>query len=310
MNLLTKENLEYIIKNCQSYTEVIRSIRKSLYISTTRKTIKNLILKHNIDTNHFLRNKFRQFNLNDLYEKNKRFPINSVQLKRRLIKEKLKIEICEKCNLSEWLNTSIPLELHHKDGNKLNNYIENLQLLCPNCHSTTGNFRRRKTKSKKIISEEQFVSTLQNSISVREALLKMGLSGFGANYDRANYLIEKHSLKLKPHNDFIFELKDTLKEKNAMLLDNNIFRHQSRIIHRKVKNRPSREELSKMVWETSISKIATSYKVSSNAVKKWAESYRISYPPRGYWAKYYAGLKEECEQIKLVLEKRIELSRL
>ena len=49
---------------------------------------------------------------------------------------------CEKCGWAESNKTTgkIPLEIHHIDGDCTNNKRENLQLLCPNCHSLTPNF--------------------------------------------------------------------------------------------------------------------------------------------------------------------------
>lgn len=41
----------------------------------------------------------------------------------------------------------IPLEVNHIDGNAKNNIEENLELLCPNCHSLTHNFRNLNKKS-------------------------------------------------------------------------------------------------------------------------------------------------------------------
>ena len=48
---------------------------------------------------------------------------------------------CESCGLTEWKGQPVPLESHHKDGNYKNNEEENLELLCPNCHSITDNYR-------------------------------------------------------------------------------------------------------------------------------------------------------------------------
>lgn len=48
---------------------------------------------------------------------------------------------CDSCELTEWNDRDITLELHHIDGNKKNNVEENIELLCPNCHSQTDNFR-------------------------------------------------------------------------------------------------------------------------------------------------------------------------
>ena len=62
-------------------------------------------------------------------------PITSYKLKIKLLKEGIKKYRCEKCGNSFWLNKPIPLELHHKNGNHNDNSFENLQVLCPNCHS-------------------------------------------------------------------------------------------------------------------------------------------------------------------------------
>jgi 5-methylcytosine-specific restriction endonuclease McrA len=55
---------------------------------------------------------------------------------------------CELCNTSEWLGSPITLEVHHIDGNNKNNELPNLQILCPNCHSQTDNYRAKNIKKK------------------------------------------------------------------------------------------------------------------------------------------------------------------
>ena len=55
---------------------------------------------------------------------------------------------CELCNTSEWLGSAITLEVHHIDGNNKNNELSNLQILCPNCHSQTDNYRAKNIKKK------------------------------------------------------------------------------------------------------------------------------------------------------------------
>lgn len=57
------------------------------------------------------------------------------KLKNRLIEEGYKERKCECCGRTEWNGQPIPLELHHKDGNSYNHSLENLQILCLNCHA-------------------------------------------------------------------------------------------------------------------------------------------------------------------------------
>lgn len=61
--------------------------------------------------------------------------VKSYILKEKLIREGIKERKCEICGVSIWQNIQLPLELHHKDGNHFNNNFDNLQILCPNCHS-------------------------------------------------------------------------------------------------------------------------------------------------------------------------------
>jgi len=65
--------------------------------------------------------------------------VKSPILKQKLIRDGIKEAKCEICGLTIWLGKPIPLELHHKDGNHHNNNLENLQILCPNCHAQQPN---------------------------------------------------------------------------------------------------------------------------------------------------------------------------
>ncbi len=67
-------------------------------------------------------------------------------------------------------------------------------------------------------------------------------------------------------------------------------KHQPKLTIRKV-DRPSKEELRKLVWEMSTSKLAKTLGVSDNAIAKWCKIYGINKPPRGYWAKFRSGKK-------------------
>jgi hypothetical protein len=68
------------------------------------------------------------------------------KLKNRLFSEGIKKPNCEICKISEWFNKPISFELHHIDGNRHNHLLDNLKLLCPNCHSQTDTFRAKNKK--------------------------------------------------------------------------------------------------------------------------------------------------------------------
>jgi hypothetical protein len=68
---------------------------------------------------------------------------NRYHLKRRLLADGVKLAACEECGLSEWRGRPLVLELHHANGDGQDNRVENLYLLCPNCHSQTDNWGGR-----------------------------------------------------------------------------------------------------------------------------------------------------------------------
>lgn len=64
-------------------------------------------------------------------------------VKNRLLLAGLKEQRCEHCGLTAWQGRPLPLELHHVNGDGLDNRLENLLLLCPNCHSQTDTWGGR-----------------------------------------------------------------------------------------------------------------------------------------------------------------------
>ena len=76
----------------------------------------------------------------DDYLSNK-VPMQSDKLKIRLINEGYLDPECDICRRSLWVGEDIPLQLDHVDGNNDDNSLENLRLLCPNCHAQTPQYR-------------------------------------------------------------------------------------------------------------------------------------------------------------------------
>ena len=71
------------------------------------------------------------------------------KLKIRLYKEGIFEDKCNKCgwNIKIKGREYSPCELEHKDGNPTNHKLENLEILCPNCHSLTETYRFRRGRT-------------------------------------------------------------------------------------------------------------------------------------------------------------------
>ena len=83
-----------------------------------------------------------KINLKDILDgKHPQYQTNKLRI--RLIKEGIKEHECESCGIKDWNNNPISLELDHIDGDRTNHSLDNLRILCPNCHSQTSTYRGR-----------------------------------------------------------------------------------------------------------------------------------------------------------------------
>lgn len=144
----TKELLEENVKDCYSFAELCRRLGLKPEGSNP-KTVRKKMDEFEIDYSHFTGKAWNKFPENPIY-KGKYLPnlcehssLSSSKVKTLVYKLNLKENKCERCGISEWQGESIQCELHHINGDPTDNRIENLQILCPNCHSQTENFRSR-----------------------------------------------------------------------------------------------------------------------------------------------------------------------
>lgn len=151
---MSTQNRELVAK-AVAESHSIREVLKRLGLAPAGgnyESVRKAIRKYELDSSHFkgqghLRGKSHDYNKRPLTEILRRGKLeNTFRLKRRLIASGLKSHRCEWCGLTSWMGRPVPLELHHKDGDRTNNVLDNLELVCPNCHAQTDNYRGKNKK--------------------------------------------------------------------------------------------------------------------------------------------------------------------
>ena len=155
----TKELLEDKVKDCYSFAELCRRLGLKPEGSNP-KTVRKKMDEFGIDYSHFTGQRWNINPSNPVYQ-GKYLPnlcehssLSTSNAKTLVYKLGLKENKCEICGTSEWQGKSLVCELHHINGDSTDNRIENLQILCPNCHSQTENFRSRNIPKVMSASEE------------------------------------------------------------------------------------------------------------------------------------------------------------
>lgn len=142
----TEKDLTEAVKQSNGY----RSTLKMLGLSPSGGNytqIKKYIKQYNLDTSHWN---------GQAWNRGQKFPTkittvetklkkdtdwNTNQLRKQLLSSKIFNHVCAMCKLTTWNNQTIPLELDHINGDRRDNRLINLRLLCPNCHAQTPTYR-------------------------------------------------------------------------------------------------------------------------------------------------------------------------
>lgn len=179
----TKEDLEEAVKVSKSYAGVCRIIGLS---PRSTNSVKKKIAEYKIDCSHFTGSGWSagltsgQCNISNRKKNIEEFLVkysknSSGSIRKRLLAEGLKEAKCECCEATEWLGAPIPLELHHVNGDHYDNRLENLLILCPNCHALTDSHMTKemaaliqdnKVKSKEVL--DSIVKLREKKISVEK----------------------------------------------------------------------------------------------------------------------------------------------
>lgn len=246
----TDEDFTNAVRSSESIRQVLRKIglvEAGGNYHQAKLRIRNL----HLDTSHFtgqahLRGKSHSWSkkipLDEILIKDSRY---NGPIKKRLYQSGLLEEKCYVCGITEWNNKSLSLELEHKNGDRFDNRIENLTILCPNCHSQTEFFRGRNKKK----HEEK---TLYFCLECKKSL---------TDKRKTNLCIKCYMAQRRPVGQ-------------SMIPGDPNWRTKPKPHLRKVV-RPNQESLKSMIKNMSWTAIGKKYKVSDNAVRKWAKGYGI-----------------------------------
>lgn len=175
--------------------------------------------------------------------------ISSHKLKNKLIKQGVKEEKCEICERVIWNGVIIPLELHHINGNHFDNHIENLQILCPNCHA------QQKGNSGSNIGVK-----IQNELpKINEVLIlveKVKIERIKKEKIIKQYFCSACGIEMKG------------KSKTGKCL-NCIKKESRRVVW------PNKDELLKLILNNSFIDLSKKFGVSDKTITKWCKHYNL-----------------------------------
>lgn len=217
---------------------------------------------------------FVKSKLDDILIKNSSYS-STHHLKHRLYKENLLKEECSICGIKNWQGALLSLHLDHINGEHTDNRIENLRILCPNCHSQTSTFSGKKLIGKYFTNRCKSCNKLIKAARVR---CKDCLDA------------QKYKGTAKPIKAPVKTCIDCGKEFQS--INDRCIGCIGRNCPTKI-SWPSKEELEKLVWKQPSSTLGKLLGVSDVAIKKHCKKLGISKPPRGYWT------KKKADEIKL-----------
>ncbi|KKR00224.1 MAG: hypothetical protein UT24_C0015G0032 [Candidatus Woesebacteria bacterium GW2011_GWB1_39_12] len=248
-----KEEFAKLVAEAYCIADIIFEIGFDNYSTSHYKRVRERITEEHLTSDHLIRGGLaknriilpgicKKIPIEEILVENSSY--NRTNLKKRLIKNGMLKEKCAKCGMNnEWQSEKLVLQIDHINGIWNDNRIDNLRLLCPNCHSQTKTFtsKNRGRGTKKITDRKYIFTGQQNSIIKPNNIRKKYCHNCG---------------------------KEIVAAKTGMCAE------CYHVFARKV-IRPSSEELLNLMKRHSLCAIGRIYGVSDNAVRKWAKSYGL-----------------------------------
>lgn len=137
----TDQDFAKLVSESVNFSDLIKKMGLKVYPGNFQ-TCHKLIARLGLSTEHFSQNYSTSGNKTypiEDYLTNQR-TTSTNRLKLRLIKEGILQHKCYHCGITEWNGQPTPIQLEHIDGDSRNNSLENLTILCPNCHAQTETY--------------------------------------------------------------------------------------------------------------------------------------------------------------------------
>lgn len=144
-------HLRNVVQESQCYVDVLRKLGLRTE-GSNNQTLKKYLLKYGIDTGHFVGTTLRKTNGGPKKRTiAEMFCLSSTVersvIKRHILQNGLIPYVCSECpNTGMWNSKPLTLQLEHKNGISNDHRLENLEFLCPNCHSQTATYAGRNVK--------------------------------------------------------------------------------------------------------------------------------------------------------------------
>lgn len=269
MNKVDFNEFRIFVSESFSYADVCRKLDWKPY-GGNYKYVKKYINDLNLDISHFTLKGKKHSNIKSNEKSLDECLIKNSFMKPKNIKWKLfnngiKEYKCEKCGISKWNGEQISLQLYHINGDNTDNRIENLQILCPNCHSQTDNYCGSTCATRNI------------DLYCKHCGKPVNKTVTGLCDDCYNELINN---KINMSNDPI--TRKYRAYKTCCDCGAKIDIGATRCVKCKSKldrktEWPNKELLEKLIKEKPFTVIAKEYGVTDNAVRKWCKFYGLPF---------------------------------
>lgn len=310
----TPQELQNLLNESNSYADLLRKLGMSEH-GANMTTLRKIIDEYNLDLSIINENRKNE-NLRQLSRDRKtpfgqEIPLNEIlqngtlykseRLLKKLYKEEYKEKRCEICGIENWMGKEITFHLHHKDGNHYNNDLDNLQVLCPNCHSQTDNFAGKGACKTPKLSKEKEKKKAQRGISEDGQRFYDGYGDYkvlcpschknfmNKDASQCRQCYEKERKIPKVSKDKLFEImqcntftsaaetlgvdRDTVAKWYKYYIEEEKANGNIMINSDKA---PTKEELKKQLYKfKSFAALGNIYGVTDNSIRKWCRKYNL-----------------------------------